>query len=152
MAFRNWSNPAHVAELAKIWNVSPEDIPHVTPPTHAMQIFRYAEQGSIRFLWIIGTNPAATIPELQRVRKILGEEGLFVVVQDPFLTETAALADLVLPAAMWGEKDRMHYQSWIVPFTFAVRRFRRRGKHVRTLTYSPITPAEWIFAIKMVDL
>lgn len=104
VAFRNWNNPAHIAETAKIWNVAPDDIPHATPPTHAMQIFRYAEQGSIRFLWIIGTNPAVTIPELQRVRRILGDDKLFVVVQDPFLTETAALADLVLPAAMWGEK------------------------------------------------
>src|SRR5690606_40878068 len=44
---RNWSNPAHVEELARLWNVDPSVIPHWAPPTHAMQIFRYAEQGSI---------------------------------------------------------------------------------------------------------
>ena len=44
------------------------DIPHYAPPTHAMQIFRYAEQGSIRFLWISGTNPAVSLPELARIR------------------------------------------------------------------------------------
>ena len=69
-----------------------------------MEIFRYAEQGSIRFLWVIGTNPAVSLPELHRIRKILAQEGLFLVVSDAFLTETAGLADVVLPAAIWGEK------------------------------------------------
>src|SRR5206468_11713558 len=102
--FRNWDNPEHVAELARLWNVEPAIIPHWAPPTHAMQIFRYAEQGSIRLLWIQATNPAVSLPELHRVREILRKPGLFVVVQDAFLTETAALADVVLPAALWGEK------------------------------------------------
>src|SRR5215211_20719 len=69
-----------------------------------MQIWRYAEQGSIRFLWIIGTNPAVSLPELSHIRRILAKEDHFVVVQDAFLTETGALADVVLPAALWGEK------------------------------------------------
>ncbi|WP_046258394.1 molybdopterin oxidoreductase family protein [Streptomyces sp. WM6386] len=102
--FRNWQNDDHVADLARVWNVRPQDIPHHAPPTHAMQIFRYAEQGSIRMLWITGTNPAVSLPELSRIRSILGQERLFVVVQDLFLTETAQLADVVLPAATWGEK------------------------------------------------
>ncbi|MFI9464679.1 molybdopterin oxidoreductase family protein [Streptomyces xiamenensis] len=102
--FRNWANDAQVAELARIWNVEPDRIPHHGPPTHAMQMFRYAEQGSLRLLWISGTNPAVSLPELARVRAILGGEGLFTVVQDIFLTETARLADVVLPAATWGEK------------------------------------------------
>jgi ferredoxin-nitrate reductase len=69
-----------------------------------MQIFRYVETGSIRFLWILGTNPAVSLPELHRIRKILSLETVFVVVQDAFLTETAQHADLVLPAALWAEK------------------------------------------------
>ena len=69
-----------------------------------MQIMRYAEEGSIRFLWIIGTNPAVSLPELHRIRSILSQDRLFVVVSDAFLTETAALADVVFPAALWGEK------------------------------------------------
>src|SRR5205823_13411732 len=52
----------------------------------------------------IGTNPAVSLPELHRIRKILQKPDLFVVVQDAFLTETARLADVVLPAALWGEK------------------------------------------------
>jgi ferredoxin-nitrate reductase len=102
--FRNWQNEGHVAELARLWNVEPLQIPHWGPPTHAMEIFRYAEQGSIEFLWISGTNPAVSLPELRRIRSILAQERLFVVVSDAYLTETAQLADVVLPAALWGEK------------------------------------------------
>ncbi|WP_409351338.1 molybdopterin oxidoreductase family protein [Streptomyces decoyicus] len=102
--FRNWQNDDHVAELAQVWNVDPATIPHFAPPTHAMQMFRYAEQGSLRMLWISGTNPAVSLPELARIRALLRDEGLFTVVQDIFLTETAQLADVVLPAATWAEK------------------------------------------------
>ncbi|PWU55048.1 nitrate reductase [Micromonospora sp. S4605] len=101
---RNWNNEQHIAELARLWNVDVDTIPHWAPPTHAMQIFRYAEQGSIKLLWISATNPAVSLPDLARIRRILARPELFVVVQDLFLTETAELADVVLPAATWGEK------------------------------------------------
>jgi len=103
-AFRNWQNPKHVEELAALWNVDPLQIPHWGPPTHAMQIFRYAEQGSIKFLWIVGTNPAVSLPELNRIRSILARDDLFVVVSDAFLSETAHFADVVFPAAIWARK------------------------------------------------
>jgi ferredoxin-nitrate reductase len=103
-AFRNWDNEEHVQQLADLWNVDRMTIPHWAPPTHAMQIFRYAEQGSINFLWVNCTNPAVSMPELPRIRQILQNEGLFLIVQDIFLTETARYADVVLPAATWGEK------------------------------------------------
>ena len=103
--FRNWDNARHVAELATMWDVDIDRIPHWAPPTHAMQIFRYAERGSIEFLWIAATNPAVSMPQLPRIREILDREGLFLVVQDAFLTETARYADVVLPAALWGEKQ-----------------------------------------------
>jgi ferredoxin-nitrate reductase len=101
---RNWGNPEHIRELAELWNVDEMTIPHWSPPTHAMQIWRYAEQGSIKLLWISATNPAVSLPDLARIRRILAQPDLFVVVQDLFLTETAEYADVVLPAATWGEK------------------------------------------------
>ncbi|MEV0134397.1 molybdopterin-dependent oxidoreductase [Dactylosporangium sp. NPDC050688] len=101
---RNWDNPEHIRELAELWNVDPATIPHWSPPTHAMQIFRYAEQGSIKLLWISATNPAVSLPDLARIRRVLARPELFVVVQDLYLTETAELADVVLPAATWAEK------------------------------------------------
>jgi anaerobic selenocysteine-containing dehydrogenase len=102
--FRNWNNPEHIQELAELWNVDPMTIPHWAPPTHALQIFRAAEQGSIKLLWISATNPAVSLPELARIRAILEREELLVVVQDIFLTETAMLADVVLPGASSAEK------------------------------------------------
>ena len=102
--FRNWDNEQHVAALAELWDVDPIVIPHWAEPTHAMQIFRYVEQGSINFLWVAGTNPAVSLPELGRIRRILDQESLFLVVSDGYLTETTAFADVVLPAALWGEK------------------------------------------------
>jgi anaerobic selenocysteine-containing dehydrogenase len=101
---RNWDNQAHVQELADLWDVDLATIPHWAPPTHAMQIVRYAEQGSIELLWISATNPAVSLPDVERTKAVLQREGLMVVVQDIFMTETAELADVVLPAATWGEK------------------------------------------------
>ncbi|WP_255450332.1 molybdopterin oxidoreductase family protein [Skermania sp. ID1734] len=106
--FRNWNNPEHVAELARLWNVDPIVIPHWAPPTDAMAIFRYVEQGSIGFLWIAGTNPAVSMPDLPRIRRILSGDQCFVVVSDGYRTETTELADIVLPAALWGEKTGTH--------------------------------------------
>lgn len=102
--FRNWSNDSHVTELSKLWNLPTHQIPHYAPPTHAMQMFRYAEQGTIRMLWVSATNPAVSLPELSRIRSVLAQKRLFLVVQDMFHTETTALADVVLPAAGWAEK------------------------------------------------
>lgn len=102
--FRNWDNRAHIDELAALWNVDTSVIPHWSEPTHAMQIFRYVEQGSINLLWVSATNPAVSLPQLPRIREILSKPECLLIVQDLFLTETAMLADVVLPAAGWGEK------------------------------------------------
>jgi len=102
--YRNWQNDEHVREIAEAWNVDVMQIPHWAPPTHAMEIFRQCENGSIRFLWVTATNPLVSLPELHRIRSIFGQDRLFLVVSDAFLTETAQLADVVLPAALWAEK------------------------------------------------
>lgn len=102
--FRNWQNDEHIQQLAEIWNVDIMQVPHHSPPTHVMEMLHHMEEGTITFLWISATNPAVSLPELARIRSILSDERLFVVVQDIFPTETTALADVVLPAAGWGEK------------------------------------------------
>ncbi|MGG0474539.1 molybdopterin oxidoreductase family protein [Priestia aryabhattai] len=61
------------------------------------------EKGEIGVFWNIGTNPLVSLPNRGRAKKAL--EKTFVIVQDPFLTETAAVADVILPAALWGEKE-----------------------------------------------
>ncbi|WP_433712381.1 molybdopterin oxidoreductase family protein [Nocardia sp. CA-084685] len=102
--FRNWSNETHVAELARLWNVDTDRLSHDSPPTDAMQMIQLAESGDLRMLWVSATNPAVSLPELARIRRILAQDSLFLVVQDIFATETTELADVVLPAAAWGEK------------------------------------------------
>ncbi len=102
--FRNRQDPAQVAELARLWNVPARQIPHWAPGTDALGIFHHAEAGTLRMLWVQGTNPAVSMPDLARIRAILAKPELFLVVQDAFMTETARLADVVLPAAIWGEK------------------------------------------------
>jgi ferredoxin-nitrate reductase len=101
---RNWQNDQHMEELARLWNVDVATIPHWSPPTHVMQMLRYAELGSLQMLWVIGTNPAVSLPELSRVRALFEQQSLFLVVSDAYLNETGVLADVVLPAALWGEK------------------------------------------------
>jgi anaerobic selenocysteine-containing dehydrogenase len=62
----------------------------------------------IRALYVSANNPAVTCPEVQKVRKGLMREDLFTVVHDPFLSETACYADIVLPAATYLETDDLY--------------------------------------------
>jgi len=74
------------------------------PGLKAIELFDAALGGRLRALWIIGTNPAASLPRADRVREAL-RACPFVAVSDCWPTDTTALAHLVLPAAGWGEKD-----------------------------------------------
>jgi ferredoxin-nitrate reductase len=103
-AFLNHENPRHMAHLAHHWNVDPQIIPDWQEHTHVLEQVRLLEQGAIKMWWVIATNPAVSLPELHRIRRVLENPDLFLVVQDAFLTETAQRADVVLPAAIWGEK------------------------------------------------
>ncbi|WIM14224.1 molybdopterin-dependent oxidoreductase [Enhydrobacter sp.] len=62
----------------------------------------------IRALYISANNPAVTCPEVHKVRQGLAREDLFTVVHDPFLTDTAKFADIVLPAASYLETDDLY--------------------------------------------
>jgi ferredoxin-nitrate reductase len=71
----------------------------------AVEMFRALEKGQLRAIWIAGTNPAVSLPDLHHVRRALSKAQL-VVVQDVYHpTETTRLADVILPAAAWGEKE-----------------------------------------------
>jgi anaerobic selenocysteine-containing dehydrogenase len=102
--FRNHQNPNHMQELARLWNIDPIQVPHWNVPTHVQNLLNYIESGSVRMFWISGTNPLVSLPDLPRVRRLLTQPGLFVVCQDIYPNETTSLADVVLPAAQWGEK------------------------------------------------
>ena len=76
-----------------------------TPGLKAVDLFRAVEDGRIKALWVMGTNPAVTMPEADRVSAAI--RGCpFVVVSDVCrATDTTALADVLLPSAAWGEKE-----------------------------------------------
>lgn len=100
--YRNHSNPQHIEEIASHWNVDPAILP-VGPQTYMNNILQLIERGEIEFFWVMFTNPAVSMPNRNKVVELLKK--VFLVVQDPFLSETAELADLVLPTALWGEKE-----------------------------------------------
>lgn len=102
--FRNFQNPKHMQELADIWNIDYHKVPHWNQPTHIESILNHINSGTIEMFWISGTNPMVSLPNLPRSRQILTKPGLFVVCQDIFMTESASIADVVLPAAQWAEK------------------------------------------------
>lgn len=102
--FRNHMNPVHMQELADSWNINYASVPHWAQPTHIENMLSYMKDGSIEMMWISGTNPLVSLPNLPRSRQILTGPKTFIVCQDIFMTETAAIADVVLPAAQWGEK------------------------------------------------
>src|SRR2546421_7657938 len=102
--FRSFLNPAHMQELADIWNIEYVKVPHWNQPTHVENMLKDIASDTIQMFWISDTNPLVSLPDLPQARKLLTKPNLFVICQDIFMTETAAIADVVLPAAMWGEK------------------------------------------------
>ncbi|TFG34797.1 formate dehydrogenase subunit alpha [Candidatus Thorarchaeota archaeon] len=61
----------------------------------------------VKYLWIVGTNPMMAIPDIDNVKTALQSKELLIV-QDIFPTETAQLADVVLPASTWVEREGIH--------------------------------------------
>ena len=108
--YRKFESSKDREELARIWNVSLDRIP-VSRGLAYPDIIEAALAKKIRALWVIATNPIVSFPNLGVLQQSL--EGLdFFVVQDGFHpTPTSELADLVLPAAIWGEKEGTYTNS-----------------------------------------
>jgi predicted molibdopterin-dependent oxidoreductase YjgC len=70
----------------------------------ALEMIEQAKEGKLKGMYIVGENPALSFPQLSLVRDALADLD-FLVVQDMFLTETAKLASVVLPAASFAEKE-----------------------------------------------
>ena len=98
---RDVVNPEHRAEIAKFWGV--DALPPV-PGKSAIEMFGAVKCGEIKLLWIACTNPAQSLPDLRAVAEAF-ENAECVIVQESFVTtESAKLADVLLPASTWGEK------------------------------------------------
>ena len=100
-AHMRFDDPADRAALQAFWQ-APTLAPK--PGLKAVELFDAVSDGRIKALWIVATNPAASMPRADRVRAALAACP-FVVVSDCWPTDTSALAHVVLPAAGWGEKD-----------------------------------------------
>ncbi|WP_206811997.1 molybdopterin oxidoreductase family protein [Paradesulfitobacterium ferrireducens] len=106
--FRNPQNPAHRREVADFWGVKENRLPYKT--TDIMQILKLIEEDKLKVLWVIGTNPAVSLPDQGYVRALLDK--VFLIVQDVYYPmETAKYADIFLPAAQWGEKTGTYTNS-----------------------------------------
>ena len=99
---RDPMNADHRAEIARLWGS--QALP-AAPGLTAVELFEAAARGEIRALWIACTNPAQSLPNQALVRAALARCE-FVILQEAFVgTATAGFADLLLPAATWGEKE-----------------------------------------------
>jgi len=112
------NNPAHREKFAKAWGV--ESLPEHSG-YRISELPHRVTHGEVRAAYIMGEDPLQTDADLSEVRKAF--EGLeLVIVQDIFMTKTAAAADIILPSTSWGEHEGV--------YTAADRGFQRFFKAV----------------------
>ena len=99
-AYQPVANDEARAKVEKVWKAT---IP-AKPGKTIVEIMEAAHKGEIKALWIMGENPMISDPDIAHVEASLSHLDLLIV-QDIFLTETARLADVVLPSACFAEKD-----------------------------------------------
>ena len=96
-----FDDPSARDRFASAWDAS---LPSVESGAHLVEILKRCKSGQIKALYVLGENPLATFPASMEVRAAL-ERLELLVVQDPFLTETAKIAHFVLPACTYAEKE-----------------------------------------------
>ncbi|MFQ5738825.1 MAG: molybdopterin-dependent oxidoreductase [Acidobacteriota bacterium] len=101
------TNPEDVKLASKIWNVPVEKI-NTRPGWDAVEMFRALDRGEIKTMWIQVTNPMQSLPKVSRYREACLRPDNFIVVSDVYPTATTEVADVVLPSAMWVEKEGIY--------------------------------------------
>jgi assimilatory nitrate reductase catalytic subunit len=101
--YRTYDDPTHRAELAALWGIAEDRLPAARGKAYP-DIVNAIAAGHIKGLWIIATNPVVSYPNREILEFALRSLDLLVV-QDAFETPTTAFADVLLPAAVWGEKE-----------------------------------------------
>ncbi len=101
--YRPIENEGFRHELEDYWEVERGSI-HPKKGLTTVEIFQALESGRIKAVWIAGTNPLVSMPNLPQVRRALANAEL-IITQDCYDTETTAISDIVLPVAQWIERD-----------------------------------------------
>jgi ferredoxin-nitrate reductase len=103
--YRSVSDPEHRAEMRRLWDV-PADAPGIAPAPGlaSTELVEALEDGRVRAIWIVATNPVVSQPDAQRFAAALRRAELVVCQDAHHPTETSSLAHVVLPAAAWPEK------------------------------------------------
>jgi formate dehydrogenase alpha subunit len=96
-------DPANAAKWEQAWNIEPGGLSQQLGLT-TTEIMSAVGPGGVRSLYVMGENPMMSEPNLNHTRHKM-EELEFLVVQDLFINETGAFADVFLPAASWAEKE-----------------------------------------------
>lgn len=102
--YRTVEDESHRTYCEEYWGRSPGTISS-KPGLTAVEMFRDLEKGKLKAIWIAGTNPAVSLPDLHQVRRALAKAQLVVVNEAYHPTETSRLADVILPSAQFGEKE-----------------------------------------------
>lgn len=97
-------NPEHRREIAELWQI-PFDRLQPLPGKSIMEIIQAIHDGSIKALWVMNTNPAASIPHTARVEDAFRKLDLLAVQDILHPTETGLFAHVLMPAAQWYEKE-----------------------------------------------
>ena len=101
--YRRLDDPAARAHVAAVWGIDPTELPK--PGQSAFEMLdRLGTPDGVRTLLVVASNVVVSAPDANRIRARLQALD-FLVVSDIFLSETAALADVVLPTAQWAEED-----------------------------------------------
>jgi len=104
--YRSVADPEHRAEMRRLWNLAPDSAGiSPVPGVAATELVDALEQGTVKAVWIAGTNPVVSQPDARRFSAALGRAELLVCQDAYHPTETSALAHVMLPAAQWPEKD-----------------------------------------------
>jgi nitrate reductase NapA len=102
------ANEQHREQVEKIWNV-PKGTIQPKPGLATIDLFRAFEEGKVKAMYVMCTNPGQSLPNVDRYSKAMAREDTFLVVADAFHpTRTTELADVVLPAALWAEKEGVY--------------------------------------------
>jgi nitrate reductase NapA len=98
------TDPEHRKTAERIWKLAAGTIPD-KPSYNAIEMMRALDRGDVLFFWSSTSNPFQTYPNLRRYQASARKEGRFIVVSDVYPNSSTEHADVVLPAAMWIEKE-----------------------------------------------